>query len=131
MAMSAHVLERRHAARRGEMVQRLLPIVEELLADGEISYLELKVEEIIRHAELSRSTFYRYFEDKFDLLLALSEPALADILRTASRPWELPPNASRADLSLEIRRSLERYRPHISLMTAMLAVSAGMMGTGA
>ena len=116
-------LGKRQQARREELVEQLLPIVEDLL-DRPTSYLELPLEEIISRAGLGRSTFYRYFTDKNDLLLAISEPALDDILRAALGPWELGPTVTRAQLVKAMQTTVDSYRPHIALMNAMVEVSA-------
>ncbi|MDT7601200.1 MAG: Bacterial regulatory protein tetR family, partial [Pseudonocardiales bacterium] len=61
---------RRHEARKREIVGRVLPVVEQKVAEAG-SYANLRVEDILQDALLSRSTFYRYFKDKNELLLAL------------------------------------------------------------
>ncbi|MEA2172363.1 MAG: TetR/AcrR family transcriptional regulator, ethionamide resistance regulator [Solirubrobacteraceae bacterium] len=114
--------EQRHAVRRERIVGELLPIVEDLLAAA--PYFELKVEQIIQRAGMARSTFYRYFQDKGELLLAVSEPAIADILAAASRVWELPADATREDLETTMRNVIVQYRPHTPLMQAMVETSA-------
>jgi AcrR family transcriptional regulator len=114
--------EERHAARRERITGELLPIVEELLTAE--PYYALKVEQIIQRAGMARSTFYRYYQDKGELLLAVSEPAIADILAAAGRVWELPPDATRADLTETMRAVIIQYRPHTPLMQAMVETSA-------
>ena len=115
--------DRRREALRTELVDRLLPVVKELL-DGEESYLKLSVEQIIQRAGIARSTFYRYFEDKNELLLALAGPALDDIIAFSQLPQNLPPDATRADLDAAMDEVFDAYRPHIALMNAMVEVSA-------
>lgn len=108
----------RHARRRAKIVGDLLPVVEELLAEE--PYFALKVEQIIQRAGMARSTFYRYFADKGELLLAVSEPATAEILAAAHGIWELRPPVEREDLAARARAAIERYRPHAVLMNAMV-----------
>jgi AcrR family transcriptional regulator len=69
------------------------------------------------------STFYRYFKDKNDLLLAVSEPALEQIGAAALRPWQLAPGAGRADFEAALGRAIETYSPHVALMGAMVEAS--------
>jgi AcrR family transcriptional regulator len=65
-------------AREREITERLLPVVEQKLTeDG--SYVNLRLDQILQEALLSRSTFYRYFRDKNELLLALIDPVLDDV----------------------------------------------------
>lgn len=65
---------------------RFLDAAEELLADRTFS--ELSVTDLCERAQVSRQTFYRYFEDKYDLLQwhfthVVAEP-LVEIGRTMS-----------------------------------------------
>jgi AcrR family transcriptional regulator len=113
---------RRHAARRQEITQRILPIVEQRLsADG--SYVTLKVEEILQEASLSRSTFYRYFKDKNELLLALIEPVLEDVRVAATRPLARTSAPTKAQLEADLAANFDVYLPHIPLLNALVEVS--------
>ena len=58
-------------------------VVEGLLHEQD-SYLNLSVEQIIDAGGMSRSTFYRYFDDKAELIVALADNAMADILAKRS-----------------------------------------------
>ncbi|MGH8974086.1 MAG: TetR family transcriptional regulator [Acidimicrobiia bacterium] len=113
---------RRHEARKRELVERILPLVEELLEEAG-GYVHLKVESILQNAALSRSTFYRYFKDKNELLLALAEPALGDIMGAALRPWQVGPELTFGQFEAELFRAMETYRPHVALMNALVEVS--------
>ena len=113
---------RRHEARKRELVERILPLVEELL-EAAGGYVHLRVEEILQNAGLSRSTFYRYFKDKNELLLALSEPALQEIRTAALRTWQLGPDVTFAQFEAELYRTMETYRPHVALVNALVEVS--------
>lgn len=113
---------RRYAARREEIVQRTLPVVEQLLSAGG-SYLTLTVEQILQEASLSRSTFYRYFRDKNELLLALIEPVLEDVRLAAIRPLARTSAPTRAQLAADLVANFEVYRPHIALLNALVEVS--------
>jgi TetR/AcrR family transcriptional regulator, ethionamide resistance regulator len=114
---------RRHEARKRELVERILPLVEELL-EAAGGYVHLKVEDILQSASLSRSTFYRYFKDKNELLLALSEPALREIRTVALRTWELGPDVTFSQFEAELYKTMEAYRPHVALMSALVEVAA-------
>jgi AcrR family transcriptional regulator len=109
----------RHAARRTRMAARHLAIVEEHLAAGG-TYADLNVEDIIGRDGIARSTFYRYFTDKGELLAALSEQVLDDIIAVTQRMWELPPDATRADLRAAIAANFATFRPHTGLLNAVV-----------
>ena len=122
MLTAEEIDARRHESRRRELVERILPLVEELL-EAAGGYVHLKVEDILQNAGLSRSTFYRYFKDKNELLLALSEPALREIRTAALRTWALGPDVTFAQFEAELYRTMEAYRPHVALMNALVEVS--------
>ena len=113
----------RRAARRDEIVADVLTAVEQLLEEGE-SYTELSVERIVSRAEISRSTFYVYFEDKGDLILALTEDIVGQLIEAAARWWELPPEAGRDDLEQALRGVIDVYRPQQPLWGAVVDASS-------
>ncbi len=116
------LLEQRRAARHDKVVTRMLGVVEALLREQD-SYLDLSVEQIIEAGEMSRSTFYRYFDDKVELIVALGDLAMGQIIATAQNIWELPPGASREDVAGAIEATFSAYLPHTRLMSAVLEVS--------
>jgi AcrR family transcriptional regulator len=119
MKSASKPLTRVQAARRADIVDKLLPIVESLL-DGRDSFASLSVEEIIIEAGMGRSTFYRYFGDKNELLLALSEPALAAVRDISIAPWQCLATVSREKLRHLIAETAASYRPHVNFMNAMV-----------
>ena len=68
----------RSRTRRDEIEARLLAAADKLLGEGE-SYTEISVERLASEADLSRSTFYVYFEDKGDLLRSWLAQILAQV----------------------------------------------------
>jgi AcrR family transcriptional regulator len=122
MAVATDTPIDRQARRRARVVKRLIAVVEDLLRE-ESSYLELKVEDIIQRGEMARSTFYSYFDDKADLLIALSDTATTDILRAAQGIWELPADATHDQVAAAVQHTIETYLPHTRLMTAMVEVA--------
>jgi AcrR family transcriptional regulator len=111
------------AQRREEIRDRLRAAAEELMASGE-SYTELSVERIVREAGISRATFYVYFEDKGDLLRALAEDFIDRILEAASTWWELPADATKADLRGAMQAIFDAYIPHKVVMAAVVEVAS-------
>nr|WP_028984582.1 TetR/AcrR family transcriptional regulator [Sporichthya polymorpha] len=116
------VLEARRARRHDKVVARMLGVVEGLLREQD-SYLDLSVEQIIEAGEMSRSTFYRYFDDKVDLIVALGDRAMAEIIAEAQNIWGLPPGASREQVAAAVRTTFDAYLPHTQLLSAVLEVS--------
>lgn len=123
MPLSQEDIEaRRFAARKREIVERVLPVVEHGLGeDG--SYLNLKLDQILHGASLAKSTFYRYFKDKNELLLALIDPVLEDVRVAATHPFDRGSAPALAELSADLRRNFDIYRLHIPLLNALVEIS--------
>ncbi len=108
------------AERRQEMVSRVLRVVENLLEEDGASYTELSVERLVTEADMSRSTFYVYFEDKGDLLRALTEGVIDNLVDAASHWWNLPADATKDDLREALNTIFEAYLPHRVVMAAVV-----------
>lgn len=117
------VQEEPHASRKEQLAERLLPVVERLLAERQ-GLGGVSVSDILVAAELPRTTFYRYFSDKTELLLALAERAFGGILKHAMRPWELHADLTQERLERELRRTIDAYVPHLTLLGAMVEASS-------
>ena len=72
---------------------------------------------------MARSTFYSYFDDKPDLIIALAETAMNEIIEGAQTIWQLPPDATRDQVAGAVRNTIETYLPHTRLLNAVLEVS--------
>ncbi|MCV7102877.1 TetR/AcrR family transcriptional regulator [Mycobacterium palustre] len=82
-------------------------------------YTEISVEKLSAAADLTRTTFYAYFEDKVDLLLAWLDDVRDDV-GAAPATWAAGPTApTRAELRQRIDEALARYRPHASVLAAL------------
>jgi TetR/AcrR family transcriptional regulator, ethionamide resistance regulator len=93
---------RRSATRRQRSREnQILDAAEQLLA--EVGLHRLEVTQIIARAEISRTTFYLYFESKFDVVAGLLMRALGE-MRHAVRRW-VSDDGTGADAQL--RTSLE------------------------
>jgi len=119
----ADLESRRRAARRREIAERILPVVEELI-EAEQGFSNVTVAQVLDRSGLSRTTFYRHFSDKTDVLLALGEPALRALVQTAARAWESVTVMTRERLEEEMHRAAEAYLPHVLLLNAMVEASA-------
>lgn len=111
------------AARRDEIRHRLLEVVERLLDDGE-NFTEISVERMVAQADLARSTFYLYFEDKGDLLVAWFGEITGELESVARGWWNLGPEATRDDLRAALEHIVKAYRPHTTLMAAVYDAAA-------
>jgi AcrR family transcriptional regulator len=116
------VSARRQQARRREIVDRLLPVVEARVRELG-SYANLRVDDLLPDALLSRSTFYRYFQDKNELLIALAEPVFHDVRAAAIRPWERRTAPTQAELQAELRHTFDLYLPHLPVINALVEAS--------
>jgi AcrR family transcriptional regulator len=108
--------------RRDQLRDRLLNAVEKLLAEGE-SFTELSVERLASEAGVSRSTFYVYFEDKGELLRAWFLEIFGRVEGAARQWYGLPADFARADLRDALAHLVGTYRPHTTLMSAVVDAS--------
>jgi AcrR family transcriptional regulator len=101
------------------MRQRLLEAVEQLHEQG-LRYGEVSLEQILSEAQLTRSTFYAYFDDKDALLRELASVVLDELLV----PWQqLPPVPTRAEFRRGIDAIVRAYVPHRAVMVAIAELS--------
>ena len=89
------------------------------MLDGGESFADLSVERLVAEADVSRSTFYVYFEGKGDLLCAWFGEINSELEEAASSWWELGPGITYDDLHRAVDRVVRSYRPHTTLMAAM------------
>jgi TetR/AcrR family transcriptional regulator, ethionamide resistance regulator len=113
----------RRAERREEILASMMEVLERLLADG-TRYSELSVERLAKEAGTSRSRFYVYFEDKADLLRALTADVIADLFDATLDWWSLPAGSSEEDVLAVTRRIIDVYLEHERVMGAVLEVAA-------
>lgn len=73
---------------------------------------EVHLDELLEAAGIARSTFYVYFEDRADLLTALSELVLGRLAATARFLWALPAPVTRTDVREAMERLADAYRSH-------------------
>jgi AcrR family transcriptional regulator len=116
-------LARRRDARRERLILQLLPAVEQMLAAGE-PFQSLSVERLINRAEISRTTFYRYFRDKGELLAELSRSAIDQIVTVTEQLWSLPDDARYDDVAQAIEEIVRVFLPHTALMNAVNSAAA-------
>ena len=108
--------------RRDEVRDQLLVAAERLLAGGE-GYAELSVDRLVAEAAIGRSTFYKYFADKGDLLRTWFELISAEITGTSAAWLALSDGITYERLRAALREIVEAYRPHALLMTMLYDVA--------
>lgn len=109
--------------RRALLARYFVEAVEPLLEAGE-SYAEISVERLIKAVDISRSTFYVYFDDKGDLLRAMAEDVTRDLAEAGAEWFELSPEASRDDLRSALKPLFDTYRRHQTLLGAITETAA-------
>jgi AcrR family transcriptional regulator len=109
--LSRRTPERNQArdARRAAVRGRIVEATEELVREGS-TYAALSIETIACRAGISRTTFYDYFPDKRELLLAITKTVLREELATVTewRPGD-DNDATRADLRRIINAFVRIY----------------------
>jgi AcrR family transcriptional regulator len=118
--MAAPVIDPELRARRkNEIRDQLLAKVEELLDQGE-SYSALGIDRLAAEAGIGRSTFYKYFTDKSELLGAWYE-SIAESAEPAASEWldGIDSDSSRDDLRAALDDIFRAYRPHVRLLSVI------------
>jgi TetR/AcrR family transcriptional regulator, ethionamide resistance regulator len=103
--------------------RHFVSVVEDLVENGP-RYADLSVEAIITAGGISRSTFYVYFEDKGDLLVAMAQDVIGDLLADGASWWELPVGATREDLHKALRVPIDTYRKHRTILGTVAETAA-------
>jgi AcrR family transcriptional regulator len=109
--------------RREAIANRLFVIVERLLAEGSV-FSEISVEQLIKEADIARSTFYVYFEDKGALMVELMDRVTKAVGDAADDWFNLSPSATRKDLRNAIARLGAAYRQHGPMMSAIIEAAS-------
>ena len=89
-----------------------------MLAAGE-TYGDISVERIIRGVDVSRSTFYRYFDDKPALLRAMAVDVTLELAEGGSDWFELAMPPRRDELAWAMERLFKTYRRHHLILRAI------------
>jgi AcrR family transcriptional regulator len=105
---------------RRELVRQQMFASVERFLEGGGSYMDLSVDQLAAEANVSRSTFYVYFEDKGNLLKLLSKDVLVDLMEAAEAWWAMPPDATREELRDAFRPIFEAYRQNQTLWRAII-----------
>jgi AcrR family transcriptional regulator len=79
---------------------------------------------MVAQAKVARSTFYLYFQDKGDLLVAWFGEITGELEDAARGWWSLGAQATRADVRDALAHIVKTYRPHTTLMAAVYDAAA-------
>lgn len=109
--------------RRAEFERRVLLALEELLADG-TPFTEIAVQKIAAASNSARSTFYRYFPDKSQLLIRMADLATADLFGTAEQWWSAEHTDRQAGVVAAMHAMIAGFRRHRYLLLALSEVAA-------
>lgn len=111
----------RRDERREDVEQRVLTAVDRLLAEG-AAFTELPVQRIATESEIARSTFYRYFPDKSQLLIRMADLATDDLFRTAAQ-WWAGEQSSESSAIDAMRDMIAGFTRHRLLLEALVEVA--------
>lgn len=104
--------------RRITLSQRYLEVLPELLENER--YSDLSIERMIKVASISRASFYRYFDDKNDLLRTMMGHVIDDLMNAGDEWWNLPVTATRRELEVAHRNIVAIYRRHRHILRAVV-----------
>jgi AcrR family transcriptional regulator len=111
----------RRDERREDVEQRVLAAVDRLLANG-VAFTELPVQRIATESDIARSTFYRYFPDKSQLLIRMADIATDDLFRTAAQ-WWAGEQTSEGGAIDAMRDMIAGFAKHRLLLEALVEVA--------
>jgi AcrR family transcriptional regulator len=109
-------VSRRHAERREQSRRRILDAARELLEDRPWS--QVGIEDVTQRAELTRTAFYRHFDDRQTLLLALLDDVGVGLDLIAD-PWERGEGEPRAALRAALLELVAVHHRHGRLLRAI------------
>lgn len=109
--------------RRGLLARQFMEVVEPLLDDGE-AYADISVARLIAATGISRSTFYVYFDDKGDLLGAMTADITQSFLESGAAWFDLEPGATKEQIRAGIGAVFATYRAHRTLLSAITELAA-------
>lgn len=106
------------AERREYQRSNLFDALERLLEVE--SFPEITIPRILDEAQISRATFYLYFDNTASLLQEVAESVFVEADQVISAWWQHPPDLTLADLKRTIRRVFDTYREHRHVLCALV-----------
>ena len=111
------------ATRREEIARRLFAAAESLLDEG-TPFSAISVEQLITGAEIARSTFYVYFEDKGALVLELADRVTREVGEAATSWYKLQPGLTREELKAALGEVVQEFVRHRHMLAAVAEAAA-------
>lgn len=108
--------------RRDRVEQQVLDAVDALLDEG-ASFTEIPVARIAERARIARSTFYRYFPDKTQLLINLGTQASREMFDAAIEWWRGDHRDGPAGATRAVERMIDGFRAHERILLALIEVA--------
>ncbi|EHN11279.1 Transcriptional regulator TetR family [Patulibacter medicamentivorans] len=87
-------------------------------------FTDIRVEHLAREAEMSRATFYVYFEDKGTFLSEVAESAIGTVVEAGRYWWSLGPDLTKGDLREALERIADAYRSQHRTMAAVIEAAS-------
>jgi TetR/AcrR family transcriptional regulator, ethionamide resistance regulator len=109
--------------KRAEIRRQLLRAAEVLLESG-ARFSDLRVEQLVSEAGVSRATFWAYFETKGALLQALAEEVIGQLLSSADVWWHLARAPTEAEINDIISQVAALYHANRAVMAAVIEVAS-------
>ncbi len=111
--------------RRDRRRRQILAAAKEVFAQK--GYVATTVDDIVTRIEISRGTFYNYYDDKLDIFEALVESFMAT-LATSIIPIDLSPDAPtpREQLRANLKRVVELALNDPAMVTISLSTAMGV-----
>jgi TetR/AcrR family transcriptional regulator, ethionamide resistance regulator len=109
----------RRARRRREVAEELLEAAKPLFAQGE-RFAEISVARLCEEADISRTTFYVYFDEgKPELLQAWFDDVMEELEGISEAWWKLDGTSRRDDLRSVITEIAGAYHRHADALAAV------------
>lgn len=96
----------------------------ERLLDAGQSFTSVSVEELAREAGIARSTFYLHFRDKGELVQALMQRVMSEVLDAMAGWFAQPQVADRVALRRSLAGVVAAYQQHRAVMLAVVETAA-------
>jgi AcrR family transcriptional regulator len=109
--------QRSPESRRRELSRHFIDALGTPLRDRR--YVELSVEDITVAGGIARSTFYKYFSDRGELLCAMADEVLDQIFAEGENWWDFPDDGGIPELRKALLPPIEARIRHSALLTAV------------
>ncbi|AXK77051.1 MULTISPECIES: TetR/AcrR family transcriptional regulator [Mycobacteriaceae] len=107
---------------RAASVRRIVTAAEDLLSESD-RFSEISVEQVIARAQISRSTFYSYFDDLGHLLRVVGQGVVGEVVQSARRWMDLDGAVTEAALVEIFTDLVKTYRRRAKLLAALAEAS--------